>query len=451
MNENHSLLAKVKSSYILKNILTLAFKNMNSVLKFVAYNKTLLNKLDINFKDYYDFKAKEKTKIEIDFNNELSLGIACLDIFSLFFPLLIYIIMFYSKGTFNDKNLKEEYDKKKKNYVDIMNKYILLSFLAFHIIFIVLNIILLKKIFSGFLKNTIFFFLYIFYCLIYLIFEIAHIIKFSFTIDIIKKLKDIKKKAKTIWFYYFDIVLIIYMFSSLLWKFIKFKYNIRKYKLLILNQINGFNINNFTFYLYKENSNKIGKIKKIFKKENMKEYQSELNDNQIRLINNINQLRKENNIRELKYDEKQKFPDYLMNKKTELFFYKEKNIYKFNNNYYLIKYPISESQKDITDKNIINIITIDILERINIMQKDDYYYITLYNDHFDKNENIVNKNINNNSIAKIVLPSNNNINTESRLNNNYESINLSTTRVNNDMNVVGIRNIIVIVKIPLEK
>ena len=451
MNENHSLLAKIKSSYILKNILTLAFKNMNSVLKFVAYNKALLNKLDINFKDYYDFKAKEKTKIEIDFNKELSLEIACLDILYSFIPLLIYIIMFYSKGAFNDKNLKEEYDKKKKNYVDVMNKYILLSFLGFNIIFIVLNIILLNKILSGFLKNTIFFFLYIFYCLIYLIFDIAYIIKFSFTIDIIKKLKDIKKKAKTIWFYYFDIVLIIYMFSSLLWKFIKFKYNIRKYKLLILNQINGFHINNFTFYLYKENSNKIGKIKKIFNKKNMKEYESELNDNQIRLINNINQLRKENNIRELKYDEKQKFPDYLMNKKTELFFYKEKNIYKFNNNYYLIKYPISESQKDITDKNIINIITIDILERINIMQKDDYYYITLYNDHFDKNENIVNKNINNNSIAKIVLPSNNNINTESRLNNNYESINLSTTRVNNDMNVVGIRNIIVIVKIPLEK
>ena len=451
MNENHSLLAKIKSSYILKDILTLAFKNMNSVLKFVAYNKALLNKLDINFKDYYDFKAKEKTKIEIDFNNELSLEIACLDILYSFIPLLIYIIMFYSKGAFNDKNLKEEYDKKKKNYVDIMNKYILLSFLAFHIIFIVLNIILLKKIFSGFLKNTIFFFLYIFYCLIYLIFDIAHIIKVSFTIDIIKKLKDIKKKAKTIWFYYFDIVLIIFMFLSLLWKFIKFKYNIRKYKLLILNQINGFHINNFTFYLYKENSNKIGKIKKIFKKENMKEYKFELNDNQIRLIKNINQLRKENNIRELKYDEKQKFPDYLMNKKTELFFYKEKNIYKFNNNYYLIKYPISESQKDITDKNIINIITIDILERINIMQKDEYYYIALYNDHFDKNENIVNNNINNNLGAKIDLPSNNNIDTESRLNNNYDSINLSTTRVNNNMNVVGIRNIIVIVKIPLEK
>ena len=451
MNENHSLLAKIKSSYILKNILTLAFKNMNSVLKFVAYNKALLNKLDINFKDYYDFKAKEKTKIEIDFNNELSLEIACLDILYSFIPLLIYIIMFYSKGAFNDKNLKEEYDKKKKNYVDVMNKYILLSFLGFNIIFIVLNIILLNKILSGFLKNTIFFFLYIFYCLIYLIFDISHIIKVSFTIDIIKKLKDIKKKAKTIWFYYFDIVLIIFMFLSLLWKFIKFKYNVRKYKLLILNQINGFNINNFTFYLYKENSNKIGKSKKIFNKKNMKEYESELNDNQIRLINNINQLRKENNIRELKYDEKQKLPDYLMNKKTELFFYKEKNIYKFNNNYYLIKYPISESQKDITDKNIINIITIDILERINIMQKDEYYYIALYNDHFNKNENIVNNNINNNLGAKIDLPSNNNIDTESRLNNNYESINLSTTRVNNDMNVVGIRNIIVIVKIPLEK
>ena len=37
MNEKHSLLDKIKSKYILKDILSLAFKNIKSVLKFVAY------------------------------------------------------------------------------------------------------------------------------------------------------------------------------------------------------------------------------------------------------------------------------------------------------------------------------------------------------------------------------------------------------------------------------
>ena len=48
MNEKHSLLNKIKSNYILKDILSLAFRNMKSVLKFIAYDKVLLQKLDIN-------------------------------------------------------------------------------------------------------------------------------------------------------------------------------------------------------------------------------------------------------------------------------------------------------------------------------------------------------------------------------------------------------------------
>ena len=58
----------------------------------------------------------------------------------------------------------------------------------------------------------------------------------------------------------------------------------------------------------------------------------------------------------------------------------KKKIYtKFSNNYYLIKYPISEYQNDIKDENIINILTNDILDRINIIRKDNYEYISLYN------------------------------------------------------------------------
>ena len=76
-------------------------------------------------------------------------------------------------------------------------------------------------------------------------------------------------------------------------------------------------------------------------------------------------------------------PDYIINKKSELIFYKDKNIYKISNNYYLIKYPSSECHKDINDNNIINIITNNFLDQINIIRKDNYEYIALYNNQFN--------------------------------------------------------------------
>ena len=64
MNEKHSLLDKIKSNYILKDILSLAFRNMKSVLKFIAYDKVLLQKLDINIKEHFDYKTRNKVKKE---------------------------------------------------------------------------------------------------------------------------------------------------------------------------------------------------------------------------------------------------------------------------------------------------------------------------------------------------------------------------------------------------
>ena len=96
----------------------------------------------------------------------------------------------------------------------------------------------------------------------------------------------------------------------------------------------------------------------------MENYKSKLDDAQLNLINKIIQ---QNNILELNYEYQQQLPDYIINKKTELIFDEEKNIYKFSNNYYLIKYSISECQRDIKEKIILNISTIDFLDKINIM------------------------------------------------------------------------------------
>ena len=71
MEENKSLLNKIISKYILKKILTIAYGDMDSVLKLTKYNKSLMEKIDINMKkiqDYYQYELEnEEKKIEKKF------------------------------------------------------------------------------------------------------------------------------------------------------------------------------------------------------------------------------------------------------------------------------------------------------------------------------------------------------------------------------------------------
>ena len=101
MNEKHSLLNKIKSNYILKDILSLAFRNMKSVLKFVAYDKVLLQKLDINIKEQFDYKIRSTIKKDVGL---ITVPIA-IDFLGYYIYLIIYDLMFYIRGKFNDKNL----------------------------------------------------------------------------------------------------------------------------------------------------------------------------------------------------------------------------------------------------------------------------------------------------------------------------------------------------------
>ena len=63
MEEKKSLLNKIRSKYILKKILTIAYGDMKSVLKLTKYNKSLMDKIDINMKkleDYYQYEIEKK-------------------------------------------------------------------------------------------------------------------------------------------------------------------------------------------------------------------------------------------------------------------------------------------------------------------------------------------------------------------------------------------------------
>lgn len=60
--KSSSLLAQIKSKYILQQVLSLAFGEMKTVIILVKYNKSLLNKLDINIKDNYKYVIETKIK-----------------------------------------------------------------------------------------------------------------------------------------------------------------------------------------------------------------------------------------------------------------------------------------------------------------------------------------------------------------------------------------------------
>ena len=53
-----SLINKIKSQYILRNIFSYAYPELKSFLKLIKYNKNLLNEFNINIKNYYTLYAK---------------------------------------------------------------------------------------------------------------------------------------------------------------------------------------------------------------------------------------------------------------------------------------------------------------------------------------------------------------------------------------------------------
>ena len=61
MSKEPSLLSKIKSKHILQDILSLAFGDIKSVIKFIKHDKSLLNRIDINVKTIqklYDYDYK---------------------------------------------------------------------------------------------------------------------------------------------------------------------------------------------------------------------------------------------------------------------------------------------------------------------------------------------------------------------------------------------------------
>ena len=300
MEKKPSLLNQLKSKYILQDILSLAYGDIKSVLKLIKYNKNLINRIDINIKDYYNYKYK----VKIEKNDKiLFLGLMIIHIIFVFIPHLIYIICFFTIGTFNDKNLKEGYDKKKKSFVDFMDNYILLVYFLLIIISYILNI--LFNIYGIIYLKC--FYKTAFFTIFYLV-DLSHyillIIKYSFTQKIMKEelLKEVSISNLN-WFYHLDEFLKIFIPYFFLTPFIYLCafsccYNddcrdlARVKRFGVLLEINGIKIKEFELASEFGGLDEKSKNEFVFKKANIEDYIYELNENQINTINKINDIRK---------------------------------------------------------------------------------------------------------------------------------------------------------------
>ena len=438
MNQDSSLLSRIKSKYILQKILSFAFGNIKPVFKLFKYNKVLLSKIDINvenIKDNYKHTIQKKVDkykgllLVLKFTNNSILII-------LFIYYLIYIILFYTRGKFKGGILREKYNKNRKKYIDIMDKYFLPIYFGFIIITFILYLLLFlfdKFAFKGFTKFKYLLFNFVFDFIHY----ILYIIKFAFTKSLIRE--EISKELtyenhylmhdERLWFYTMDIHIISFLsfyiiFTLFVILAICFDYeNYNDKETNILVNITGIKI---VDYKLPENFSDLSekeRINLLFSKSNMEQYKYELNKDQITLIRKMNDIRKKYNIPSLDYVEEEKLPEFVINGKTEMFLYENENIYKLSLNLYIFKYPKNEFQNQLDNSEVLNIITNDSLKKVNIIEINNFEYISIYTNNSSNNTSN-NKNIN---LPKITIDTNaQNINT---VNSEDMCVNLSVTDI----------------------
>ena len=406
MDENPSLLNEIKSKYILQNILSLAYIDIKSVFKLIKYNKSLSNKLDLDFKQIInntDYKYEKLITLNCrqKYENNKDFFYSLIARIAIFVPFFIYIILYYVKGKLNEQTLKEDYNTKKKDFVDVMDKYILPVYLAYIILLIGLFILytcIKSLLLRGLHKRIIFSII----TLIDLTHYVSFIIQFVFTKKIINRGKmketneEIQKEYQNtgkqtikdiFWFYKLDIVIIIF-YSLYLCQFILLFLLVFLGKgddecKLVLKQIKGVNIIDYDLPSEFLGFSTQLKNEFVFNKENMKKYEYRLNYDQIELIKKINNIRVEHKISRLmdnnNYNNCINLPDFILNEKTELIFNPNENIYKLSPNLYIFKYPKNEFQKVLNNEDVLNIITNESLNRICVIERKDIEYISIYN------------------------------------------------------------------------
>ena len=98
------------------------------------------------------------------------------------------------------------------------------------------------------------------------------------------------------------------------------------------------------------------------------------------LINLINEYRIKYHLPRLIFNEEERVPDFIINDNSEVMLLGYKNIFKFSKRKYLFKYRINEFENNLLnkDRNILEIILIEDLNKISVIDIDNFEYILIY-------------------------------------------------------------------------
>ena len=380
------ILLEIRSNYNLKTIFS--YVDYNRILNIIKVNKTLQKKLGLSLKNYdekssYIYIERKKivgnNPLRMD-NMETVIKHCFSSIVSLilFIYVLIYASILASKGAFNEKNTKAKFNK---NYLKIIDKInlSLFGFLAYIIISYILIFVWgtincyieygIKKIIKSISLIT--------SGIIYLLYLALIICKLALSYKI--------KKGKITWFMTCDYILIVLIFlycifvSGIIYFYFKYVGNsVKVFREIILKKFRDIIINDFKLPTNFKEMQKQEKLKYIL--DNKNEYKITITNYQENLISSINRFRKEKNIDELRYNETIYFGDLIfIDKYSEPILYNFENIFKFSNGNYLFKYPKYEFEKKFInkEKNILDALSSDYLDKIVIIDKGNIEYIYL--------------------------------------------------------------------------
>ena len=383
---NTNKISNISSDYIIKNIFS--YLEYNNILEIIKYNKLLLNKLNIKkeYKNNYILKSKSEDEFQNKdkhyYDSKRLIEDFCVIFGFLFDCLSIFIelgsIIFISKEIYGFLSF----------FCFTIYCFANLKFIFFFFFIIIFVIHFYKDIYICFKYY------------IFIIINISHkLLLYKICLPNIEKYESQQKLIIKVIFlllsYFIELlfncyigIIIWYDFSSKLiiigyvlifsvtyYLTINFFIDyinliIDKGKKYYLIEYNGIKIENYLLPNYKGE-----KIKDKFLREICKSFIIKHSNEELELMKKINTYRRKKDIDRLLIDNS--FPDFLINKKSEMILFPYKKIYKLSTDKYLCKL---KDEKFFNDFEIKNILLKDYLNKINVVQQNNIYYILVFTD-----------------------------------------------------------------------
>ena len=364
-NKN-GIIFKVSSKYCLKTIFS--HVEYNKFLEIIKYNKKLQKLLEISSKNYsLDCEVKEnKTYTEstkyIEYE-KMTPVYAVMKVFLFLFQ-YVYIFVFLMKSPYRKLVIGKKYYNLITGFFSFLNYCF-----YFYILLSIVLILLSEKAIKAILIIDLILFSFATSMLIWIFTVILNIENYNINWIIICFI--------ILLILYIIIIIYSFVYIILLFKCTEITIRNKIYK-YILKKIKGIKIEDKEINKDFLKKNKIEQKRYILGILDNLEYQH--TDSQTQIINLINFNRGLQRIPKLLQEKK--FNELIIKGNSEVTLFLFNHIFKIKNNTYLFKYKKGEFYNNLkkNDKEILKILSIVQLNKVEVFEKDNYEFILVYND-----------------------------------------------------------------------